>query len=231
MSVAELTSLIDALGRLLGVLVWPIFLCVVLVKFGPALKEFSSSLGEFSFKGGGFEATAKRQQAAATVALVAATVARSDSTATPESAAAEAKRAADVVKKTVDAKVIRRAHEMKVLWVDDKPNNNILERRSLEALGISFVTATSTEEALDLIDKYSFDAIISDMNRPSDTKAGYTLLDKIRSLGNRTPFIIYAGSNANSQKVEARNRGALGLTNRAPDLFEYVLSALAINPK
>jgi DNA-binding NtrC family response regulator len=37
------------------------------------------------------------------------------------------------------------------------------------------------------------DAIISDMGRPSDPQAGYTLLDKVRSSGNQIPFVIYAG--------------------------------------
>jgi CheY-like chemotaxis protein len=64
------------------------------------------------------------------------------------------------------------------LWVDDFPNNNIYERQALEALGVNFVLATSTEEALKKISRQRFDAIISDMGRPPDSRAGYTLLDQ-----------------------------------------------------
>jgi CheY-like chemotaxis protein len=227
MSVDEFTKLTDALTKLLGVLVWPALLAFVLVRFGPALKEFFSSLGEFTFKGGGFEATAKRKQAEAAAALVAASVARSDANTTPESAARDAKEAAAVVAESVNARVIRRASEATALWVDDRPSNNIFERQSLEALGVSFVLATSTEEALDRLAKQKFDVIISDMGRPPDPRAGYTLLEKLRASGNQTPFVIYAGSNAPEHKAEARSRGALGSTNRASELFAYVLAALS----
>jgi len=226
MSIDEFVKLIEALTKLVGVLVWPALLAFVLVRFGPSLKEFFSSLGEFSFKGGGFEATAKRKQAEAAAALVAASVARPDANTTPESAAREAKEAAAVVAESVNARVIRRASEATALWVDDRPSNNIFERQSLEALGVSFVLATSTEEALERLAKQKFDVIISDMGRPPDSRAGYTLLEKLRSSGDQTPFVIYAGSNAPEHKAEARSRGALGSTSRASELFAYVLAAL-----
>jgi CheY-like chemotaxis protein len=63
------------------------------------------------------------------------------------------------------------------------------ERQAFEALGVTFVLATSTDEALEKLKRQSFDAIISDMNRPPDSQAGYTLLDKLRVGGNQTPFI------------------------------------------
>jgi CheY-like chemotaxis protein len=227
MSVDEFVKLTEALSKLLGVLVWPALLAFVLVRFGPALKEFFSSLGEFTFKGGGFEATAKRKQAEAAAALVAASVARPDANTTPESAAREAKEAAAVVAESVNPRVIRRASEATALWVDDRPSNNIFERQSLEALGVSFVLATSTEEALDRLSKQKFDVIISDMSRPQDARAGYTLLQKVRASRNQTPFVIYAGSNAPEHKAEARSLGALGTTNRASELFGYVLEAIS----
>lgn len=226
MNVDDFTKLIEAFTRLLGVLVWPALLAFALVRFGPALKEFFSSMGELTFRGGGFEATAKRKQAEAAAALVAASVARPDTHTTPESAAREAKEAAAVVAESVNARVIRRASESTALWVDDRPDNNIFERQSLQALGVSFVLATSTEEALDRLARQKFDVIISDMNRPPDPRAGYTLLDKIRASGNETPFVLYANSNDPEHKAEARRRGALGCTNRASELFGYVLAAL-----
>ncbi len=226
MSVDEFTRMLEALTKLLGVLVWPALLAFVLIRFGPALRDFFSSLGEFTFKGGGFEATAKRKQAEAAAALVAASVARPDANTTPESAARDAKEAAAVVAESVNARVIRRASEATALWVDDRPSNNIFERQSLEALGVSFVLATSTEEALDRLAKRKFDVVISDMGRPPDPRAGYTLLEQLRASGNQTPFVIYAGSNAPEHKAEARSRGALGCTNRASELFGYVLAAL-----
>ena len=226
MSIDELVKLLDSVTKLLGVLVWPSLLAFILVRFGPALKDFFASLGEFSFKGAGFEATAKRKQAEATAALVAATVARPAEGATPESSAREAKEAAAVVADTVNARVIQRASKATVLWVDDRPDNKSFERQSLEALGVSFVLAASTDEALTKAAKQRFDVIISDMGRPPDPRAGYTLLEKLRTSGIQTPYVIYAASNAPEHKAEARSRGALGATNRASELFGYVLGAI-----
>ena len=61
------------------------------------------------------------------------------------------------VAESVNARVIRRASNATALWVDNRPENNINERRSLEALGLSFVLVTSTEKALDFVAKQKFD--------------------------------------------------------------------------
>jgi hypothetical protein len=74
-----------------------------------------------------------------------------------------------------------------ILWVDDRPENNIFERKAMDKYGIKFVLAQSTNEALGEIEKLYkssksyFDAIISDMGRPSDPQAGYTLLESLRA--------------------------------------------------
>ena len=80
-----------------------------------------------------------------------------------------------------------------VLWVDDRPDNNIIERHSMAAYNINFVLAQSTGQALAELRKQQFDAIISDMGRPSDSRAGYTLLEAVRGSGDQTPYFIYAG--------------------------------------
>ena len=121
---------------------------------------------------------------------------------------------------------LRQIEGAKVLWVDDNPDNNTYERQSSEALGVRFVLSTSTDDALNKVKIQKFDAIISDMGRPPDRTAGYTLLDALRSSGDRTPFIIYASSRAPEHQAEARRRGAVGCTNRPTELFAMVLSIL-----
>jgi CheY-like chemotaxis protein len=185
-----------------------------------------TSLTEFSFKGGGIEASAKRRQAEAAAALGAAAVAHPDADTASSDVSQEMRAAAELVAEVVTPRVIRRAGRSTVLWVDDRPKNNVHERQALEAVGVTFVVATSTEEALEKIKRQSFDAIISDMGRPPDSQAGYPLLDKLREGGNRTLFIIYAGSRAPEHRAEARRRGAIGCTNRPDELFEMTLSAV-----
>ena len=192
MSVDDIVKLFDAITKLLNVLIWPAVLLFILIRFGQDLREFFSSLGELSLNGAGFEASLKRKQAEVVAALSAAAASKPDGDKTRESVAKEAMIAADVVADFVTPRAIRRASRSTVLWVDDNPNNNSYERQALEALGVSFVLSISTDEALKKISRQRFDAIISDMGRPPDSRAGYTLLDKVRSSGDQTPFIIYA---------------------------------------
>lgn len=226
MTVDEVVKLIDAITRLLSVLIYPAILLFILIRFGSVLREFFSNLGELTLKGAGFEASIKRKQAEAAAALAAAAVSRGDGGGISGTAVRDAKVAADVVAEAVTPGIIKRAERSTVLWVDDNPNNNIYERQALEALGVSFVLAISTEEALDKLRQQHFDAIISDMGRPPDQRAGYTLLEKLRSSGDLTPFIIYAGSKDPKHVAESRRRGAIGCTNNPNELFEMVLFAL-----
>jgi CheY-like chemotaxis protein len=225
-SVDDIVKLFDAITKLLNVLIWPAIILFILIRFGRDLRDFFSSLGELSLKGAGFEASLKRKQAEVVAALSAAAASKPDGDKTRESVAKEAMIAADVVADFVTPRAIRRASRSTVLWVDDNPNNNSYERQALEALGVSFVLAISTDEALKKISRQRFDAIISDMGRPPDPRAGYTLLDKLRSSGDQTPFIIYASSREPEHVAESRRHGAIGCTNNANELFEMVLSAL-----
>lgn len=230
MTPEQFAALLKVVGELLGVLVWPAVAFFVLVRFGPDLREFFGSLGELTFKAAGIEATLKRRQVEAAVALGAA-VAKSPAAGseTLTEAAQRATDVADVVAERVNARTVRQASGRRVLWVDDHPENNVLERRSMEAIGIKFDLSTSTDDALSRLATGSYDAVISDMGRPPDARAGYTLLDNMRQKGITTPFIIYAGSTATEHKEEARRHGALGTTNRADELFTLVLSALGID--
>ena len=98
-------------------------------------------------------------------------------------------------------------------------------------MGVRVTISTSTADALETIGKMKFDAIISDMGRPPDTQAGYTLLDELRRRGVKTPFVIYAGSNLPEHKQMARERGAQGSTNRPQELLDLVVSAIVSPPK
>lgn len=113
-----------------------------------------------------------------------------------------------------------------VLWVDDIPSNNRHERVAMEALGITFVLSTNTDDALKKLDAKKFDAIISDMSRPPDDRAGYTLLDTIRGRGDETPFVIYTSIRGPEQFDEAVEHGAVGSTNRTSELINMVVTAL-----
>jgi len=113
-----------------------------------------------------------------------------------------------------------------ILWVDDRPENNIYEREAFENFGYEFSIALSTNQALELIKDKKFAAIISDMGRKEGSREGYVLLEKIRNQGITTPFIIYAGSNLPEHKEEALRRGAQGSTCYAQELFSLVINEI-----
>lgn len=116
-----------------------------------------------------------------------------------------------------------------VLWVDDIPSNNYFERRYLEKRGLNVTISTSTDDALGKLIRHRYTAIISDMARPGDDKAGYTLLEWARKLGVNTPFILYTSSQHPHHVTEAKRRGALGQTSAPDELVRLVKQALSIS--
>jgi len=113
-----------------------------------------------------------------------------------------------------------------VLWVDDKPKNNVYERQAFEAMGLKFTLALSTQQALDILSKERFAAVISDLGRPEGEEAGFDLLKAMRGGGDPTPFFIYAGTNAVNRRHVAMKLGAQGSTYDPQELFGMVTQAL-----
>jgi CheY-like chemotaxis protein len=134
---------------------------------------------------------------------------------------------ADVANRIVNAKSIFESQTVKnntILWVDDRPDNNIYERQAMELIGFKFDLAHSTQEALIKFGKNQYVAIISDMGRVEGPKEGYVLLKEVRKVNKTMPYFIYAGSNLLEHKVEAQEKGAQGSTNVATELIDLVTS-------
>lgn len=158
---------------------------------------------------------------AVVASLAAATVRRPDSQAVP--AEVDFQRIAAVARQIVPRRLSEPdSWRNRILWVDDRPDNNRYERNAFEAVGVSFTLAHSTQEALARLKESKFAAIISDMGRKEGPREGYVLLDAIRGQGDQTPFFIYAGSNLPQHRNEAYGHGAQGSTNDPQELFEMV---------
>ncbi|MGF6844165.1 CheY-like chemotaxis protein [Paraburkholderia youngii] len=135
-----------------------------------------------------------------------------------------------VVKEAMYNLLARWRRQPVVLWVDDKPDNNRQERERGIAEGrFSYVIATSTAAGLALTRTRLFDAVISDMGRPGDAVAAYTLLDALHRDGNRVPFVIYCASRTPAGNDEATSRGAIGLTDNYRELPDLLLKAIIRN--
>ena len=223
----DMSRILEALASLLGAVCWPSLVVIILLYFGAHLRRFIDSMGEFSFKAGptGIEAAAKRQQIKAAAMLGAASARKGDEAATEDTETA-ANEIARAVSEATEPRKAGRLAGAQILWVDDRPGNNVYERRSMEALGIGFVVSTSTEDALEKLEANGYDLVISDMGRPPDNRAGYTLLEAMRGRGIDVPVVFYTGSGRPEHRIEARRRGAVSSTSRPQELFGLVTSTL-----
>jgi len=197
---------------------WPVVVLILVVVFLRPLKQLLAR-EDVEVRGpGGFAISAKTRQVAAT-SLVKASQKETNTTIDTDQADTEIEVAASGVE--------RIPRIPRVLWVDDLPSNNRHEQKTLHALGMFVDLSTSTDDALAKVGAHGgYDVIISDMGRPPDAQAGYTLLAELRRIGVRTPLVIYATSRDPQHFDESVRRGAAGCTNRPDELIELVTNAL-----
>lgn len=84
---------------------------------------------------------------------------------------------------------------MRILWVDDHPENNFYLRKILVDFGVQVVIATSNVEAIDKIKRSDFDLLISDngRDRPS-AETGIEFAREVAVLGYDVPVLFYTMS-------------------------------------
>jgi CheY-like chemotaxis protein len=204
-------------SEFVGAIAWPAVTIAVVLLF---LTQFRKLLErpDVNVTGPGGISIAARSQEAATGALVTASAMRSQNL------------EPDVVQNRVEAAaeaVVSTHVRPRLLWVDDEPSNNRYEKAALEALSISVDQSTTTDDALDRISRDGpYDAVVSDMGRPGDARAGYTLLDEMRASGDRTPFVVYSSSSDPKHYDEAVSRGAVGSTASPTALLDMVVQAI-----
>jgi CheY-like chemotaxis protein len=129
------------------------------------------------------------------------------------------------------------AAQSHVLWVDDNPSNNELERATLLSWEVDVQAVRTTEEAIrELTDRSQrFDLVISDWSRRDDGgfDAGLHLLEQIANtdIAHRPRVIFYHGEVGEEELARRRERasalGAVGATGSPGELFRWVLLELA----
>jgi CheY-like chemotaxis protein len=200
---------------------WPLIVLLALIVFQAPLKDFIGNLG--TLKLGPLEAQREKVDEITDALKEAAKEQKQDDPQLPTSR----ENIRDIAKLAVTPQNVRQLSRTRILWVDDHPENNTYQRNALEAVGIRFTIATSTEIALKELKFKKFDAIISDMSRSLDRFAGYTLLDNVKTMDIDVPFIIYAkGGNGEERRKEALKKGAFASVSGPQTLFETVIRAL-----
>jgi CheY-like chemotaxis protein len=117
----------------------------------------------------------------------------------------------------------------RVLWVDDNPKNNVVERRYLRTLGLTFDNVVSTEEAVEQLRNSSYDLVITDLGRLTIDETSYSAgLDAVQWVvrAGGPPVIVYAGRNAIERRDEVIRLGGFGSTNSPDELYALIDQAL-----
>jgi CheY-like chemotaxis protein len=112
--------------------------------------------------------------------------------------------------------------KLRILWVDDRPDNNENIVSDLERRGIHVSYALTTDLALTLLARNSYLAVISDMGRKEGPREGFHLLDVMRSRGDATPLFFFAGLSAPALINEALLHDGQGSTNDSRELLRMI---------
>lgn len=111
----------------------------------------------------------------------------------------------------------------RVLWVDDHPQNNASERAFLERNRIAVYQVVTTEEALQLLAMYEYDAVISDMNRNDKPLDGLALVKAMRQRKDPTPFVLYTVVPSAAQRELLAQAGGQAAAVSPQELFAAIV--------
>ena len=114
----------------------------------------------------------------------------------------------------------------RVLWVDDHPENNSVERDYLERGKVAVYQVVTSEEALQLLAMYEYDAVISDMNRNDKPLEGINLVKEMRRGGDRTPFVLYSVVPSEAQRRLVSEAGGQAATVERDELYRLIAAML-----
>jgi DNA-binding NtrC family response regulator len=95
----------------------------------------------------------------------------------------------------------------RILIIDDEPDLLTAFARMLTSELHDVETATSAEDGLDLLDRMSFDLVLTDLSMPRID--GFELLTRMRQRGDATPTLVISGAGTVEHAVRAIKLGAL----------------------
>lgn len=229
-TVDQVSKLLDAVGSLISAIAWPTLVLFLVWWFRDPIAGLATDLraavreGRATVKAGPGGIEFSTAQAAALIQSAEAR--RGDGEGSRAAAPEGASSIATAVEQIADAVQSERRRAPRILWVDDSPENNRLEERALKQLGVDIRVCLSTEEALLQLSREEFDLVITDLGRPGDHRAGYTLIDEMRKRGYDIPVVIYTARATAADKEEAVNRGAFERTASPGELIELVARAV-----
>lgn len=122
------------------------------------------------------------------------------------------------------------ARAKRVLWVDDRPENNTLLVEQLIKAGISVEQATSTRQAMQMFVHRRYDAVVTDIGRKEENgyvpDAGIVLARQILRMAPDTPIIAVTSGNGAKEHGEAALQAGMRLVTTSGTRFIAALNKI-----
>ncbi len=108
----------------------------------------------------------------------------------------------------------------KVLIVDDEKDFLDIIAERILARGMDVSTATSAEDALNMVEEESFDVVILDFMMPA--LDGFKALKLMKAKRPDMQIIVLTGNVPDEKRREAKTLGALDVIEKPPDLKDLI---------
>ncbi|HAD60289.1 MAG TPA: transcriptional regulator, partial [Planctomycetaceae bacterium] len=109
-------------------------------------------------------------------------------------------------------------HQLRVLFVDDDESISGLLETELPRMGHSSTVCRSPREAIEAVEKNTFDAAIVDLKMPGGS--GWDVIDFIRENSPETEYVISTGHGSMDDAIRAIRMGAYDFLPKPVTLFE-----------
>mgnify|MGYP001828760891 FL=1 len=107
-----------------------------------------------------------------------------------------------------------------VLIVDDEKDFLDIIAERIGARGMDVSTASSAEEALNMVEAESYDVVIMDFMMPA--LDGFKALKLMKTKQPEVQIILLTGNVPDEKRIEARALGALDVIEKPPDLNDLI---------
>lgn len=120
-------------------------------------------------------------------------------------------------------------HKLRVLFVDDDETIASLMESELPRMGHSTTVCRNPSEAINAIEKNSFDAAVVDLKMPGGS--GWDVIDALRKLSPDTEYVISSGHGNMDDAIRAIRMGAYDFLPKPCTLFEISAALQRIGSK
>jgi len=109
---------------------------------------------------------------------------------------------------------------IKVLIVDDEKDFLDIIAERIGARGMDVSTASSAEDALNMVEAESYDVVIMDFMMPA--LDGFKALKLMKAKRPEVQIILLTGNVPDEKRIEAKALGALDVIEKPPDLKDLI---------